>query len=42
VTAALVLPALAIAADAVIHRWSMLTSVVLVALVIGIPGNVSI
>ena len=42
VTAALVLPALAIAADAVIRRWSMLTPVVLVALVIGIPGNVSI
>jgi hypothetical protein len=42
VTAALVLPALAIAADAVIHRWSMLTPVVLVALVIGIPGNISI
>jgi hypothetical protein len=42
VTAALVLPALAIAADAVIRRWSMLTPVVLVALVIGIPGNISI
>jgi hypothetical protein len=37
---ALTLPALAVAADAVARRWRMLTPVVVVLLLIGIPGNV--
>jgi hypothetical protein len=39
VVAALVLPAIAVAADAVIRRWVALTPVVLAVLVVGIPGN---
>jgi hypothetical protein len=38
--AALVLPALAVAADAVTRRWRVLAPVVLVILLAGIPGNV--
>ena len=40
VVAALLLPALAVAADAVIRRWLALAPVVLTVLVLGIPGNV--
>jgi hypothetical protein len=38
--AALTVPALAVAADAVVRRWRLLGPAVLVLLVIGIPGNV--
>jgi hypothetical protein len=38
---AMVLPALAVAADAIMRRWRMLVPVVVVALLIGIPGNVN-
>jgi hypothetical protein len=37
---ALALPALALAADAVARRWRVLTPVVLILLLMGIPGNV--
>jgi hypothetical protein len=39
VVAALMLPALAVAADAVVRRWRLFGPAVLVVLVIGIPGN---
>ena len=39
VAAALTLPALAVAADAVVRRWRLLGPAVLVLLVIGIPSN---
>ncbi len=39
VVAALSLPALAVAADAVVRRWRMLAPAVLVLFLIGIPGN---
>jgi hypothetical protein len=39
VVAALLLPALAVAADAVIRRWVALAPVVLALFVVGIPGN---
>lgn len=39
VAAALTLPALAVAADAVVRRWRTLGPAILVLLVIGIPGN---
>jgi hypothetical protein len=41
VVAALVLPALAVAIDAVIRRWVALVPVVLALMVIGIPGNLN-
>jgi hypothetical protein len=37
--AALSLPAIAVAADAVIRRWQLVAPVVLALLVIGVPGN---
>lgn len=37
---AMVLPAIAIAADAIVRRWRSLAPVVVVPLVIGIPGNI--
>ncbi|MGH8984169.1 MAG: hypothetical protein ACRDY6_09900 [Acidimicrobiia bacterium] len=40
--AALSLPAVAVAADAVARRWRMLAPAVLVVLLIGIPGNLHI
>jgi hypothetical protein len=40
VAAALVLPALAVAADAVIRRWPVATIAVIALLLVGIPGNV--
>ena len=40
--AAMLLPALAIAADAVMRRWRVVAPVVVVVLVIGIPGNVNV
>jgi hypothetical protein len=40
VVAALMLPALALAADALVRRWRAALPVVLVLLVIGIPGNI--
>jgi hypothetical protein len=42
IVAALLLPALAIAADAVARRWRLLAPVVLALLLIGIPGNVKL
>ncbi len=42
IVAALLLPALAVAADALIRHWRWLTPLVLAALVVGIPGNVRI
>ncbi len=39
VEAALMLPAFALAADAIIQRWRLLTPVILAALVVGVPGN---
>jgi hypothetical protein len=39
VGAALMLPALAVAADAVVRRWRLLAPAVLVLLLIGVPGN---
>jgi hypothetical protein len=39
VVVAMVLPALALAAEAVVRRWRVLLPVVLAAFVIGIPGN---
>jgi hypothetical protein len=39
IVAALSLPALAVAADAVVRRWRMLAPAVLVLFLIGIPGN---
>ena len=38
----MVLPALAVAADAVMRRWRLLVPVVVVVLLIGIPGNVNV
>ena len=40
--AALVLPALAVAAEAVGQRWRILAPVVVVLLLIGIPGNLDV
>jgi hypothetical protein len=40
VIGALLLPALAVAADALCRRWRQLTPVVLVLLLVGIPGNI--
>jgi hypothetical protein len=40
--AAMLLPALAVAADAIMRRWRVLAPVVIVLLVIGIPGNVNV
>jgi hypothetical protein len=40
VLAALTLPALAVAADALVRRWRLAVPVVAVLLVIGIPGNI--
>jgi hypothetical protein len=42
VIAALSISALAVAADAVIRRWRSATPVVLVALLIGVPGNIAV
>jgi hypothetical protein len=42
IVAALLLPAVAIAADAVARRWRLLAPVVLALLLIGIPGNVKL
>jgi len=39
VTGAMTLPALAVAADALVRRWRRLGAVVLVLLVVGLPGN---
>jgi hypothetical protein len=39
--AAMSLPAIAVAADALARRWRFLTPVVLVLLVVGIPGNLA-
>jgi len=39
---ALLLPALAIAADAVMRRWRVMTPAVVVLLLIGIPGNLDV
>jgi hypothetical protein len=39
-SAAFVLPAVAVAADAVVRRWRFLAPVVLVLLIVGIPGNI--
>jgi hypothetical protein len=41
VVAALVLPLIAVAADALARRWRALGPVVLVLLVVGIPGNIA-
>jgi hypothetical protein len=40
IIAALVLPAIAVAADAIARRWSVAIPIVLVLLLVGIPGNV--
>jgi hypothetical protein len=40
--AVLALPAMAVAAEAVAHRWRVLVPVVLVLFVVGIPGNVNV
>ena len=40
VEAALILPALALAADTIIQRWRLLTPAILAALVVGVPGNI--
>ena len=42
VIAALSIPTLALAADAVIRRWRFAAPVVLVALLIGVPGNMAV
>ncbi|MDP9335332.1 MAG: hypothetical protein M3Q30_18780 [Actinomycetota bacterium] len=42
IIAALVLPALAVAAEAVSRRWRTLAPVVLVLVLVGIPGNVRV
>jgi hypothetical protein len=42
ILAALLLPILAVAADAIIQRWRYATPIILVALVVGIPGNVQV
>ena len=42
IIAALSIPALAVAADAVIRRWRFAAPVVLVALLIGVPGNIAV
>jgi hypothetical protein len=39
---AMLLPALAVAADALMRRWRALTVVVVVVLLLGIPGNVNV
>jgi hypothetical protein len=40
ISAALVLPAIAVAADAVMRRWSVVAPAVLAILLVGLPGNV--
>ncbi|MGH9027414.1 MAG: hypothetical protein ACRDWD_15055, partial [Acidimicrobiia bacterium] len=40
IVAALLLPALAVAADAVARRWRLLAPVAIALLVVGIPGNI--
>jgi len=40
IVAALLLPALAVAADALARRWRVLTPVVVVLLLVGVPGNI--
>jgi hypothetical protein len=39
---AMLLPALAVAADALMRRWRALTVVVVIVLLLGIPGNVNV
>jgi hypothetical protein len=39
--AAMTLPAVAVAADAVIRRWRVLTPLVVILLLVGVPGNVA-
>jgi hypothetical protein len=39
---AMILPAFAVAADALMRRWRALTIVVVIVLLIGIPGNVNV
>src|SRR4029078_12608638 len=39
---AMILPAIAVAADALMRRWRALTIVVVVVLLIGIPSNVNV
>jgi hypothetical protein len=39
--AAMTLPAVAVAADAVIRRWRILTPLVVIVLLVGVPGNVA-
>src|SRR5579862_5122502 len=41
VVAALVLPGLAVAADALARRWRVLTPIVLLLLLVGVPGNIA-
>jgi len=41
IVAALLLPALAVAADALTRRWRLLLPAVLVLLVVGVPGNIA-
>jgi hypothetical protein len=41
IVAALLLPALAVGADAVARRWPLMAPVLIVLLLIGVPGNVS-
>jgi hypothetical protein len=41
-SAALTLPAVAVAADAVARRWRLLLPVVLLLLIVGIPGNIQV
>jgi hypothetical protein len=42
IIAAMLAPALAIAADAIARRWTVLVPVVMVLLLLGVPGNVDI
>jgi hypothetical protein len=39
---AMMLPALAVAADAVMRRWRVLAPVVVVVLLVGVPGNINV
>jgi len=39
---AMLLPALAVAADAVMQRWRLLAPLVIVGLLVGIPGNINV
>jgi hypothetical protein len=41
IVAALVLPALAVAADALARRWRVLAPVVVLLLLVGVPGNIA-